>query len=95
MNIPGMLSGPSPVAIGMATVAMETASSMATHPSLVMGGVLQRIHPNWVWGLLPQGCCGEGGIKWPRGMGYGDREGEKSHLRKHGGAPVGVVQVGG
>lgn len=47
-NLPRMLSGPSLVAIGMATVAMETASSMATqHPLSVqaMGDFLGHTHP--------------------------------------------------
>lgn len=68
----GMLSGPSPVAIGMATVAKETAS-MATHPWMrAMGDVHGRTHPNP--GLcFPRGVVGKGmalggaqGVSWGR-----------------------------
>lgn len=54
-SLPGMLSGPSPVAIGMATVAKETAS-MATHPWMrALGDVRGRTHPN-------PGLCFPGGV---------------------------------
>lgn len=54
-SLPGMLSGPSPVAIGMATVAKETAS-MATHPWMrVLGDLRGRTHPS-------PGLCFPGGV---------------------------------
>lgn len=62
-----MLSGPSPVAIGMATVAKETAS-MATHPWMrAMGDVHGRTHPN-------PGLCFPGGVVG-KGMALGGTEG--------------------
>lgn len=62
-NLPRMLSGPSLVAIGMATVAMETTSSMATqHPSSVgvMGDFLGHTHPKQLWVSFPSEVMGKG-----------------------------------
>lgn len=79
----GMLLGPSPVAIGMATVAKETAS-MATHPWMrAMGDVHGRAHTPQPRALLPRGGCGEG-----NGTGGGTRgELGKSNPKKHRAAP--------
>lgn len=98
MNLPGMLSGPLPVAIGMATVAMETTSSMVTHPRLVQSnGWCPPAHPPKLGlGSASRGCqrelnglVGEVGTK-AASKSTRKLPGEKSRLESRHLLPVGL-----